>query len=301
MALILSHAESFGQFHHGTPDLTYLSSRPVIVVLRKELDDGFLRYIHKSHPELFVPELALDAAILYWKNLTNATRITLHNETTYLSTVVEVLLAVWLVRSVRSSQEFQASARFQSKNSFAGIMDFWGMTVERFMDLLENVRHSTYMRRLFHANGSLRQSVELAIRQMLGYRVPFPSNNDLLTILKSPGRKDLLPKREAPLRQHLQHAQPIEQHQNNQSIQPDHRIIAELEGTTVIAEMEGSSIQNRVVPMTVEAVQNRAVSLAVDTVQAPTRVAPISVEAVNAFIRETAARIREHQSKDGGM
>ena len=84
---------------------------------------------------------SIDTALHYFINVTKSFDQPAQRRIKYLMTIIDIMKAAWIIQTVKSSQEFQTAAQSRSENTFEQQLDQWGMTIERFLDKLEQVTY----------------------------------------------------------------------------------------------------------------------------------------------------------------
>lgn len=141
---ILGYAEQIGRRAHEEEDGKPLPRLGIgNVLIPRELEDGFIRTTRQTNPDLFALRPGLDAALIYFNNITNSANQEVQSDITYHVTILDLMMAIWLVKTIRGSREYQIAAAYPSVNAFQRLLDSWGMTVERFFDYFEQVNFST--------------------------------------------------------------------------------------------------------------------------------------------------------------
>lgn len=84
----------------------------------------------------------VDAAVAHFKNATeSSTADNMPSTRPWLTTVLSLLKAVWILRETRKGTEFVNSSKYQGADSFERQIIGWGMTIDRFIRKLEEVSH----------------------------------------------------------------------------------------------------------------------------------------------------------------
>jgi hypothetical protein len=82
----------------------------------------------------------IDYAILYFNQVTKTPEPGFQSEITYLSAIISVMKATWMLRAARSGNDYQTITQHHLPNSLEKELDLWGMSLERFFDKVEEVR-----------------------------------------------------------------------------------------------------------------------------------------------------------------
>lgn len=105
-----------------------------------ELEDKFMRTTRQTNPDLFRMDCGLDAGIRYFNSITKAADHATQSDIIYHVAIIDLMMAIWLVKIVRGSREYHDTRSSPSNNAFMRQMDDWGMTIERFFDHFEEVK-----------------------------------------------------------------------------------------------------------------------------------------------------------------
>ncbi|CZR61863.1 uncharacterized protein PAC_11760 [Phialocephala subalpina] len=165
-ALILGHAEQIGRRAHEEEEGKPLP-RPgtAYVSIPRELEDGFIRTTRQTDPDLFTLRQGLDAAISYFNRTTKTASQEVLSDVAYHVAIIDIMMAAWLIRTIRGSKEYQVVASYPSVDVSQRLLDSWGMTTERFFDFCE-------------------QALQDALRRILGRHLILPPTPDLLSIFE---------------------------------------------------------------------------------------------------------------------
>ncbi|KAH8649407.1 hypothetical protein BGZ60DRAFT_520732 [Tricladium varicosporioides] len=139
---IFSAIEQLGSRFRGEEGSEYhLNNLPGSVAIPQELQDCFMAVTQNMYPDFanFTLCQGIDAAFLYLNKVTKATGQLAEREITYLTAIIDIMNAAWILRTANASQEFQIAARYCPVSAFEQQMDKWGMTVERFFEKCEEV------------------------------------------------------------------------------------------------------------------------------------------------------------------
>lgn len=141
---ILSCAENLGRSVHDENGANYYTGfSSGIITIPKELDSEFTKTTRQANPNFFTLDRGIDAAIMYLRKITMTSNEVISSDTTYHLAIIHVMMAIWLVNTIRDSEEYYRLAKCPSSTAFARQLDDWGMTVERFFARFELVsRHS---------------------------------------------------------------------------------------------------------------------------------------------------------------
>lgn len=140
-AYILGCAEQLGhQVHEDGGSRVRPGQGQGNVVIPPELEDKFMRTTRQTNPDLFKMDCGLDAGIRYFNSITKAADHATQSDIIYHVAIIDLMMAIWLVKIVRGSQEYHATRSSPSNNAFMRQMDDWGMTIERFFDHFEEVK-----------------------------------------------------------------------------------------------------------------------------------------------------------------
>ena len=106
-----------------------------------ELEDRFSILAQELFPDLSAIPLdrGVDAAVFYFSTVTKTLGELVQSETKYLITIITIMKAAWLLRTVKAGQDYKNATRYCSPNPVEQQMDRWGMTIERFFDKFEEV------------------------------------------------------------------------------------------------------------------------------------------------------------------
>lgn len=123
------------EYDHLPPD------PPAPVVIPQELEDGFFTLAREIFPNLAAIPLdqGVDVVAFYFNRTTKTPDQLVQREIKYLINILNIMMAIWLLRLVRAGQDYQNVTRYCSPDPVGQQMDLWGMTVERFFDKFEEV------------------------------------------------------------------------------------------------------------------------------------------------------------------
>jgi len=138
---------------------------PQNVSIPRELEEAFTKTTIQTAPDLFILDRGLDSAILYFKSLSKIVDRTAESHVTYHTAIIDIMMASWLVKTIRGSREYQVMASLPSRDTFYRQLDCWGMTIERFFDYFE-------------------QALQDALKLIIGHRMILPPTPDLLAIFE---------------------------------------------------------------------------------------------------------------------
>jgi hypothetical protein len=166
IASILGHAEQIGRsVDEEDGGNTTLGRGSQNVSIPRDLEEAFARITIQTSPDRFILDRGLDSAILYFKNLTKTANRTVESHITYHVAIIDIMMAAWLVKTIRGSREYQVAASSPSRDAFQRQLDCWGMTTERFFDHFE-------------------QALQDALKFIIGHRLILPPTPDLLAIFE---------------------------------------------------------------------------------------------------------------------
>jgi hypothetical protein len=111
------------------------------VAIPQELEDGFSMVAQGLFPDLLAIPLdrGIDAAVFYFNRVTKTPDQLVQSEIKYLITIINIMMAIWLIRTVKAGQYYQNATRYWSPNTVEQLMNQWGMTIERFFNKFEEV------------------------------------------------------------------------------------------------------------------------------------------------------------------
>jgi hypothetical protein len=89
-------------------------------------------------PSSLTLDQSIDAAVSCFNRITETREM----DNRYLSTIVYVMIASWMLQTARSGREYDAAARSPSKTAFERQVDDWGLTIDRFFDVFQDVCHN---------------------------------------------------------------------------------------------------------------------------------------------------------------
>lgn len=137
---ILGCAEQLGhQVHEDGASRVRPGQAQGNVVIPPELEDKFMKTTQQTNPDLLKMDCALDAGIRYFNSITKAADHATQSDIIYHVAIIDLMMAIWLVKIVKGSREYRDTRRSPSNNAFMRQMDDWGMTIERFFDHFEEV------------------------------------------------------------------------------------------------------------------------------------------------------------------
>jgi hypothetical protein len=139
---ILSALEQLGPQIRGEEERDGLPNEPPgPVAIPQELEDGFYTLAQELFPNLSAIPLdrGVDAAVFYFNRVTKTPDQLVQSEIKYLITIINIMKAAWLLRTVKAGQDYQNATRYCSPNPVEQQMDQWGMTIERFFNKFEEV------------------------------------------------------------------------------------------------------------------------------------------------------------------
>jgi hypothetical protein len=137
-AELLTEAEQLGpSFNDGKNSEALAEQATPLIVIPKELQSGFAGFAQKAYPDpsSLTLDRSIDAAVSCFNGITQKREM----ENRYLNTIVNVMIASWMLQAARSGKEYDAAARFPSKTAFDRQMDDWGLTIDRFFDVFQDV------------------------------------------------------------------------------------------------------------------------------------------------------------------
>jgi hypothetical protein len=111
------------------------------VAIPQELEDGFSIVAQGLFPDLSAIPLdrGIDATVFYFNRVTKTPDQLVQSEIKYLITIINIMMAVWLIRTVKAGQYYLNATRYWSPNTVEQLMNQWGMTIERFFNKFEEV------------------------------------------------------------------------------------------------------------------------------------------------------------------
>lgn len=112
-----------------------------MVLVPQDLEDGFVKSTQQAYPDLSAITLGrgIDAAVFYFNKLTKTPDKTVSSDVKYLVTIIDIMMAIWMLQTVRGSRGYDIAARYPCTTAFERQMDYWGMTLQRFFDQFEKV------------------------------------------------------------------------------------------------------------------------------------------------------------------
>ncbi|KAF8865685.1 hypothetical protein BDZ45DRAFT_736257 [Acephala macrosclerotiorum] len=114
-AYILGYAEQLGRRAHEEEDGKPLPRLGMgTVLIPRELEDGFIRTTRQTNPDLFTLRPDLDAALIYFNNIENSAKQEVQSDIIYHITILDLMMAMWLVKTIRGSREYQVAAAYPS-------------------------------------------------------------------------------------------------------------------------------------------------------------------------------------------
>lgn len=162
---------------------------PPFVMIPPELEDSFMKYTLHACSDLKSLTLdgGIDSAVSHFTRIVQVehqSNQVKQAQTRYLSTIIAILMASWILQTLRPSREYEIAAKFPSVTPFERQMDAWGMTIDRFIDMFEEVSHcaGAIMRCL--SLTSVRQELQKSLRHLLGRDLLLPPTPDLLQIFE---------------------------------------------------------------------------------------------------------------------
>jgi len=123
-------------------EYSYLSNVPPgPVVIPQELENGFSTHSHEIFPKLSAIPLhqGVDATVFYFIRAVKIPDQLVQREVKYIITILNIMMAAWLLRKVKAGQDYQSATQYCSPNPVVQQMGRWGMTIERFFNKLEEV------------------------------------------------------------------------------------------------------------------------------------------------------------------
>jgi hypothetical protein len=138
----LSALEQLGRQIRGEEERYDLPNEPPgPVAIPQELEDGFSVVAQGLFPDLSAIPLdqGVDTAVFYFNKVTKTPDQLVQSEIKYLITIINITMAIWLIRTVKAGQYYQNATRYWSPHTVEQLMNRWGMTIERFFNKFEEV------------------------------------------------------------------------------------------------------------------------------------------------------------------
>jgi hypothetical protein len=139
---ILSALGQLGRQIRGEEEYGYPSNVPPgPVAIPQELEKGFSTFSQEIFPKSSAIPLhqGVDAAVFYFIRAVKTPDQLVQSEIKYLITILNIMMAAWLLRTVKAGQDYQNATQYCSPNPVVQHMGRWGMTIERFFNKLEEV------------------------------------------------------------------------------------------------------------------------------------------------------------------
>jgi len=110
--------------------------------LPPEVDEKFSALAQQRYHDLAKLSLTqgLDSVVYCLERIGRKPLKPTQGETRYLSSVLNLMKACWLLQATKESDEYSTACEYQSKDAFESKMMMWGMTVDKFVQKLEDVR-----------------------------------------------------------------------------------------------------------------------------------------------------------------
>jgi hypothetical protein len=138
--------EKLGQQNHRWVECHDLPEEPPgPIAIPHELEDGFSEYAQGLFPNLSAIPLdrGVDAAAFFFHRVTKTTDQLVQSGIKYLIAIINIMMAVWLIRMVKTGEYYRNATRYSSPNTVEQLMNRSGMTIERFFNKFEEVISSS--------------------------------------------------------------------------------------------------------------------------------------------------------------
>jgi hypothetical protein len=113
-----------------------------IIAIPRELESEFTKTTWQANLDFFTMDRGIDAAVIYFRKITMTSNEVISSDATYHVAIIHIMMAIWLVNTIRGSGGYHSAAKCPSSTAFARQLDDWGMTVERFFARFEAVSSS---------------------------------------------------------------------------------------------------------------------------------------------------------------
>jgi hypothetical protein len=112
-----------------------------VFTLPQEVEEVFCAIGQQRYPDLASLLLAqgLDSVIYYLDRVTKNLLKSTSQENRYISTVLNLMKACWLLKATKECREYSTACAYQSNDAFENRMVNWGMTIDRFVKKIEEV------------------------------------------------------------------------------------------------------------------------------------------------------------------
>jgi hypothetical protein len=116
----------------------------VLFTLPDEVEGAFCTLAQQRYPDLAKLSLkqGLDSVVYYLDRVTNNLLKSTQRKSRYHSSILNLMKACWLLNATKACSEYSAACAYQSTDEFEGRMMTWGMTIDRFVQKLEEARLS---------------------------------------------------------------------------------------------------------------------------------------------------------------
>lgn len=113
----------------------------LLFTLPHEVEEAFSALAQQRYPDLAKLSLTqgLDSVICYLDRVTKKPPKSTQRESRYLSSVLNLMKACWLLKATKACDEYSTACAYQSKDAFENTMMTWGMTIDKFVQKLEEV------------------------------------------------------------------------------------------------------------------------------------------------------------------
>jgi hypothetical protein len=115
---------------------------PGPIAIPRELEAELTKTTRQANLEFLTMDRGIDAAILHFRKITMTSNQVSSSDATYHIAIIHIMIAIWLVNTIKGSGEYYNAAKCPSSTAFARQLDNWGMTVERFFARFEAVSSS---------------------------------------------------------------------------------------------------------------------------------------------------------------
>jgi hypothetical protein len=107
-----------------------------------EVKGAFSTLAQQRYPDLAKLSLTqgLDSVVYYLDRVTKKPLKSTQRESRYLSSLLNLMKACWLLEATKACDEYSTACAYQSKDAFESRMMTWGMTIDKFVQKLEAVR-----------------------------------------------------------------------------------------------------------------------------------------------------------------